>query len=87
MPELAGIRPEASFSKVPKLYGLFSGVAIPSVSQDRRGFKSSNSTVSSLFVIFKTCVKIDFPGQAAGRFTNGFSGPKSFRDFRETGPR
>ena len=22
-----------------------------------------------------------------GNFTNGFSGPKSFRDFRETGPR
>ena len=24
------------------------------------------------------------PEQAVGRFTNGFSGPKSFRDFRET---
>ena len=27
-----------------------------------------------------------FPKQVVGSFTNGFSGPKSFRDFRETGP-
>ena len=39
------------------------------------------------FVSLKSCQKIGFPKQAVGSFTNGFSGPKSFRDFRETGPR
>ena len=29
---------------------------------------------------------MDFPKQAVGSFTNGSSGQKSFRDFRETGP-
>ena len=28
-----------------------------------------------------------FPKQVVGNFTDGFSGPKSFRDVRETGPR
>ena len=71
---------------VPKLYGPFSGVTIPSVSQGRRGFQSSNFTVSLLFVTLKTCLKFGSPEQAVGRFTNGLSGPKRFRDFRETGP-
>ena len=57
---------------------------IPFVSQERRGLKSSNFTL--IFVTLKTCQKIDFPKQAVGSFTNGFSGTKSFRDFRETGP-
>ena len=30
---------------------------------------------------------IGLPKQAVGSFTNGLSGPKIFRDFRETGPR
>ena len=64
-----------------------SGVTISFVSQERRGFKSLNFTVIFLFVILKTCQKIGFAKQAVGSFTNGFSGPKSFRDFRETGPR
>ena len=76
----------ARFSKVPKLYGPFSSVTIPFVSQERRWFKSSNFTVFFLFVSLKTCLKIGFPKQAVGGFTNGFLGPKSFRDFRETGP-
>ena len=78
--------PAARFSKVPELYGPFSGVTIPSLSQERRGFKSSNFTVILLFVTLTTCKKIGFPEQAVDRFTNGFSGRKSFRDFRETGP-
>ena len=45
----------ARFSKVPKLYRPFSGVTIPFVSQERRGFKSSNFTVIFLFVTLKTC--------------------------------
>ena len=48
--------------------------------------RRQNLTVSLLFVTLKTCLKIGFPEQAVGRFTNGFSGPKSFWDFRETGP-
>ena len=31
-------------------------------------------------------LKDRFPKQAVGNFTDGFSGLKSFRDFRETGP-
>ena len=76
----------ARFSKVPKLYGPFSGVTVPFVSQERRGFKSSNFTVLSLFVPLKAFQKMGFPKQAVGSFINGFLGPKSFRDFRETGP-
>ena len=45
----------ARFSKVPKLYGPFSGVTISFVSQERRGFKLSNFTVILLFVTLKTC--------------------------------
>ena len=47
------VSPGARFSKVPKLYGSFSGVTIPSVSQDRRGLKSSNFTFNLLFVTLK----------------------------------
>ena len=61
-------------------------VKILSVSQGRRGFKSSSFTVSFLFVTLKTYLKLGFSKQAAGRFSNGFSGPKMFRDFRETSP-
>ena len=61
-------------------------VAVPFVSQERRGFESSNFTVLFLFVPLKAFQKMGFPKQVVGSFTNGFSGPKSFRDFRETGP-
>ena len=47
--------PGARFSKVPKLYGPFSGVTIPFVSQERRGFKLSNFTDMFLLVSLKTC--------------------------------
>ena len=77
--------PGARFSKVPKLYGIFLGVTIPFVSQERRGFESSNYTLLFLFVTLKACQKIGVPKQAVGSFTNGFPGPKSFRDFGETG--
>ena len=45
----------ARFSKVPRLYGTFSGVTIPVVFQERRGFKSSNFTEVFLLVSLKTC--------------------------------
>ena len=58
-----------------------------SVSQERRGFESSNVSLILLFVIVKTCLKNSFPTkQEDGSFANGFSGPRSFRDFGETGP-
>ena len=44
------VEPVSRFSNVPKLYGPFSGVTIPFVSQDQKGFKSSNFTVIFLFV-------------------------------------
>ena len=74
--------PGGRFSKVPKLYGPFSGVTIPFVSQERRRFNSSNFTVIFLF----NTLNVGFPKQAVGNFTDGFSGPKSFPVFRETGP-
>ena len=52
------------FSKVPKLYGLFSGVTIPSVSQEWRGFGSSNFTGSLLtkdvFKITRSRITVKF---------------------------
>ena len=55
-------------------------------SRTERIFKLSNFTIIFLFVTLKACKKIGFPKPAIGSFTNGFSGPKRFRDFRETGP-
>ena len=43
------------FLESSELYGLFSGVAIPFVFQERIGFKSSNFRVIFLFVTSKTC--------------------------------
>ena len=42
--------PGARFLKAPKLCGAFSRVTIPIVSQEWRGFKSSNFTVLFLFL-------------------------------------
>ena len=53
--QINSLIPGARFWKVPKLYGPFSGVTIPSVSRERRWFKSSNFTDSLLFVTLKTC--------------------------------
>ena len=43
------------FSKVPKLYGPFSGVTIPFLTQECRTFNSSNFTVIFLLAILTTC--------------------------------
>ena len=40
-----------------------------------------------MFTTLKTCLKIGFPERAVDRFTNGFSDPKSYWDFRETDPK
>ena len=50
-----GLTSGARFSKVPKLFVAFLGVTVPFVSQERRGFKSSNFTYIFLFVSLKTC--------------------------------
>ena len=68
--------PGARFSKVPKLYGPFSGVTIPSVSHARTE-RISNLTVILLFVTLKTFQKIGLSNGAVDSFTNGFSGPKT----------
>ena len=81
-----GLGPGACFSKVPKLYGPFSGVTIPFVSQERRGFKSSNFTVTFLFVTLKTCQKIGFPNQAAALSQMAFRARKVFGTFEKQAP-
>ena len=43
------------FLESPESLRAISGVTIPSVSQERRGFKSSNFTVSLFFATLKTC--------------------------------
>ena len=50
-----GNEPRGPFLEVPKFYGAFSDVTIPFVSQERRGFMSSNFIVSFLIVTLKTC--------------------------------
>ena len=52
---MRGLRPylESVSRNSRNLYGPFSGVIIPSVSHETRGFKSSNFTVILLLVILK----------------------------------
>ena len=40
-----------------------------------------------IFVPSTTYEKTSFTKQASRSFTNGFSDPKTFREFRETGPK
>ena len=76
----------ACFSKVPKLFGPISGATIPFISSQRRGSKPSNFAILLVFLTLKICSKIMFSKQADCSLTIAFSGPKSSRDFRETGP-
>ena len=75
----------ACFLKVPKLFGPISGATIPFTSSQRQGSKPSNFAILLVFLILKTCKKISFSKQADCSLTTSFSGPKSSRDFRETG--
>ena len=79
--------PGACFSKVPKLFGPISGDLILFVSSKRRRLEARNFAVIFIFIPFTTYEKTSFTESAGRSLTNGFSGPKSFRDFRETGPR
>ena len=81
------VRPGACFSKVPKLFGRISADIILFVSSKRRRLEARNFAVILIFIPFTTYEKTSFTEKAGRSFTNGFSGPKSSRDFRETGPR
>ena len=78
--------PGACFSKVPKRFGPISGTTIPFISSQRRGSKPSNFAILLIFLILKVCKKISFSKRADCSLTTSFSGPKSSRDVRETGP-
>ena len=79
-------RPGARFSKVPKRFGRISGDIIIFVSSKRRRIEARNFAVILIFIPFPTYEKTSFTEKAGRSFTNGFSGPKSCRDFRETCP-
>ena len=49
--------------------------------------EARNFAIILIFILFTTYEKTSFTEKAGRSFTNGFSGPKSSRDFRETGPR
>ena len=77
----------ACFSKVPKLFGCISGDIIVFVSSKRRRLEARNFAGIFYFYSLYNIWKTSFTEQAGRSFTNDFSGPKSSRDFRETGPR
>ena len=76
---------EARFWKVQKIYGCISGDIILFVSSKRRRLQGRNLAVILFFIPFTTYQKTSFTEEADRSFTNGFAGPKSFRDFPETG--
>ena len=80
------ISPGACFSKVPKVFGPISDATIAFIATQCRGSRPSNFAILLVFLILKTCKKITFSKQADFSLTTRFSGPKSSRDFRETGP-
>ena len=65
----------------------FSGDIILFASWKRKRSKTRNFAVILIFLPFTSCGKTSFTEQAGQSFTEGFWDPKSFRDFRETGPR
>ena len=60
---------------------------ILSVSSKRRRLEARNFAVILIYTPFTTYEKTSFKELAGRSFTNGFLGPKSFRNFWETGPR
>ena len=65
-------RPGGRSSKVPKLFGSFSGVKILSVSYGRRHLRPSNFTIMLLFVVLKISLKNSLSKQSNGRFVKVF---------------
>ena len=78
--------PGTRFSKVPKLFKSILGDIILFVSSKRRRLEAPNLAVMLIFIPYTACEKTSFTEYAGRSFTNGFSGPKSFQDFRETDP-
>ena len=76
--------PGARFSKDPKLFGRISGDIILLVSLKRRRLEARNFAVFLDVIPFTTYEQTSFTEYAGRSFTNGFLGPKSFREFRET---
>ena len=56
------------------------------VSSKQRHLEAQNFAAIFIFIPFTTYEKASFIEQAGRNFTNGFSDPKSSRDFREKGP-
>ena len=63
----------------------FWGDIILFLSWKRKRSKTRNFAVILLFIPFKSCEKNSFTERAGRSFTDGFSDPKRFRDFRQTG--
>ena len=74
------------FSKVPKFFGRISGDIILFESSKQRRLEAGNIATILIFIPFTTREKTSFTEWTGRSFTNGFSGSKIFRDFRETGP-
>ena len=72
-----GSSQRASFIKVPKLFGPFSGAAIAFLSSQRCGSKISNFAILLDFLTLKNMLKDQ---QVDCGITTGFSGPKCFWD-------
>ena len=51
-----------------------------------QGISRHETMVVLIFIPFTAYQRTSFTEQAGQSYTNGFSGPKSFRDFRGTGP-
>ena len=67
--------------------GHISGRIILFLCSKRRRLEARNFAVILIYIPFTTYEKTSFTELAGRSFTNGFSGPKCFRYFRETGPR
>ena len=78
--------PVAHFLKVLKLFGSIFSEIILFVSSEPRHLEAWNFTVVLIFIPFTAYQRTSFTEQAGQSYTYGFSGPKSFRDFRGTGP-
>ena len=72
------LRPGARFSKVPALFGRISGYI---VSSKPRCLEARNFALILILIPFTTYENPNFAESADRSFTNGFSGPKSLRDF------
>ena len=69
------------FSTVPKLYGQFSGVTVPFVTQERMAFHSYFS-----FCYFENMLKDRFSKTSGWQFHRWLFGPKTFSGLSRNGP-